>query len=475
MTAWRWEFFEDLVNEGACLVTNAGPLRTPIKSLSIKRNEERELVLTTTAAVDAHRSTNLYRAGVVRAADDIVEFASPSGFTAVARGVILHSWSGSHNLKEGSSTTTEESTVGSLAIAISHGGDARYTVEWIENLHTSGLIWPEGVTDKTKEITTTVVGRGPDVTTLTATSEGLSGRNQCVRLKVGGVDFFLGASDSDLSERLMRPGFILYEGQPDEAIREKIRNCLSFALGHYLIYLGCAVLDDACNAISVIAVNGDRLNDRAFRLPRQPPAPLAPGERKVDAIFLSRLVNGLYSAYDDLEFARLSWAYWHAVCASSHIAAAHFGAAIEALQASYVRSHPEQFKTKLVKDDKKWQKLQDQLMSVVASENLEDEIEGILSNKINGLNNMPQGKLSEQVFDHLGIPLGDAEKKAWKQRNLAAHGGPTDEDPVSVIKNTTLLRIVFHRLLLKMTNSSDMYRDYYSLDHPLRKLSEPVP
>jgi|SRR5579871_3561839 len=102
MTAWRREFFEDLVNEGACSVTNAGPLLAPIESLLIKRNEERELVLTTTAAVNAHRPTPLFHAGIVRAADDIVEFTSPSGFTAVARGVILHSWSRSHNIKEGS-------------------------------------------------------------------------------------------------------------------------------------------------------------------------------------------------------------------------------------------------------------------------------------------------------------------------------------------------------------------------------------
>jgi hypothetical protein len=47
---------------------------------------------------------------------------------------------------------------------------------------------------------------------------------------------------------------------------------------------------------------------------------------------LQRMVEKLVSAYHTLDLANLAWAYWHARTAAVHIAPAHFGAAIEALQ-----------------------------------------------------------------------------------------------------------------------------------------------
>jgi hypothetical protein len=57
---------------------------------------------------------------------------------------------------------------------------------------------------------------------------------------------------------------------------------------------------------------------------------------------------------------------------------------------------------------------------------------------------------------------------------MAAHGDLTSADPIATIKNTKLLKLLFHRLLLKMTNGSDEYRDYYTLNFPKRKLEDPV-
>ena len=42
--------------------------------------------------------------------------------------------------------------------------------------------------------------------------------------------------------------------------------------------------------------------------------------------------------YDDLNLGVVSWAYWHAVTATPHIAAVHFGAALESLQRAYLSS-----------------------------------------------------------------------------------------------------------------------------------------
>ena len=56
-------------------------------------------------------------------------------------------------------------------------------------------------------------------------------------------------------------------------------------------------------------------------MPSMPPSPL--GTRflwEIDREILSRMVNSLYSHYDALGFGKLSWAYWHAVSATLHIA-----------------------------------------------------------------------------------------------------------------------------------------------------------
>jgi hypothetical protein len=475
INAWQWEIFEGIVNSAPCSVTDPGPLLAPIEDLSIRRNEERELILTTTGFGDPDGRATSYPAGTIRRTYETVEFRTTGGFTAVAHGVIPRHWSRSHSVKPGSDRTKEEASVNSLVLTLQHRGAAQHTIEWIENFNAGHFIWPDGIADKSTHIETRTVGRGDDTITLKSTREGQSGRNESITLKIDGQRLYLGAAGEGLPKTLTRPGFILYNGRPDEIVREKIRNCLSFALGNYLIYLGCVVLDDRDNPVFIKAVNGNWLNDRVFKLPVLPPAPLGKRyEDEVDIDSLSRFVNALYPAYDDLSFDRLSWAYWHAMCAPIHIGAAHFGAAIEALQGAYVTAHPNQFQTRLIADKKQWQQLQSKLAETVKRAGLIADIEGVLTNRLASLNSVPTSKVSEQLFAHLGISLGNAEKDAWRQRHIAAHGKTTGEDPVKTIRDTKLLRLIFHRLLLKMTNASDVYRDYYSLNFPVRNLSEPV-
>ena len=38
-----------------------------------------------------------------------------------------------------------------------------------------------------------------------------------------------------------------------------------------------------------------------------------------------------------------------------------------------------------------------------------------------------------------------------------------------------LLRGLFHRMLLRISNATNSYIDYVSLNHPYRRLEEPVP
>jgi hypothetical protein len=68
------------------------------------------------------------------------------------------------------------------------------------------------------------------------------------------------------------------------------------------------------------------------------------------------MVNALYAKYDSLNFGVVSWAYWHALTATPHIAAVHFGAALESLRRAYFHSSST-LPVKNVVDEVTWEKI----------------------------------------------------------------------------------------------------------------------
>jgi hypothetical protein len=80
------------------------------------------------------------------------------------------------------------------------------------------------------------------------------------------------------------------------------------------------------------------------------------------------------------------------------------------------------------------------------------------------------------MLAEIGITLGQVEAAAWKRRNVAAHGGEVDLDSViPTIMETKLLKIILHRIVLKITGASDRYYDDYTVGHAIRNVTEPVP
>jgi hypothetical protein len=106
--------------------------------------------------------------------------------------------------------------------------------------------------------------------------------------------------------------------------------------------------------------------------------------------------------------------------------------------------------------------------------NVDPDIRRILEGKISSLNQAPQNLALKRLLDTMGLGIGDVEMKAWKHRNMAAHGGVSD-NPIELILNSKILKLLFHRLLAGITDCSDRYIDYYNLGHPVRALTEAVP
>ena len=187
---------------------------------------------------------------------------------------------------------------------------------------------------------------------------------------------------------------------------------------------------------------------------------------------LSRVVNSVFSEYENLNFGVVSWAYWHALAATPHIAGAHFGAAIESLERAFLKTTNLKLKRTLL-PDADWEILHQVLESALSARKF-PPMTTILSNKIKALNQTPQGKVTDDVLAQLGLMFGEREKRtAGIVRNKSAHG-KDDEVDVEWIRDLTLLRVRFHRMLFAMTGGSDWYYDYFTLGRPTRRLADAI-
>jgi hypothetical protein len=225
------------------------------------------------------------------------------------------------------------------------------------------------------------------------------------------------------------------------------------------------------------AVRGYSINKRVFSLPPQPPAPLgAKSYNQMDGARFNRFVNALFANHEGLHLRDLSWGYWHAMCAPAHIAAANYGAIIEALRAAYVESNPALRGGKIITDPAIWASISVDLQAVLDKAGVKEDALEILRNKVANLNSLPGGKLMELVCRTIGVQLGEPEAASWSRRNRSAHGSRTSPDEhVQMVRDIKLLNLVFNRMLIAMAQASDSYVDYYSAGHPVRNIADPVP
>ena len=478
MAAWRWESFEDIVTPETFQVTKAGPLDGPIRSFSIKRGKDFSLVIETSAIGHVSKSSIPPRApGTVWMPDDKVEFVGLSGATCVALGVYPYSTAGQFS-RDGQSETTQKSHCRSITVKFETSATPAYTIEWLENVCVKSHVWiGSSISDRKDIVETRVIGSGDDVITLASQFSPIAMGNKSLKLDIGRHKLYLCAADKEVIGKKTNPGYIIYIGNPAEDIRLKIRNVLSFCLGYHLEYLGFTVLNEKSEMISLTAVTALEIGARVLEMHSPMPAPL--GERfvqEVNQINLSEMADAIFVHYDKLRFGSLSWAYWHAICAPAHMAAVHFGAAIEAIQRAYRESHPERFKAKIIDQKLKWKEIRRALAKVIESAELDPENAQIFVNKIDNLNEIPNRIIADQVMADIGISLNDIETLAWRRRNVAAHGGEiSQESMVRNIRETKILRLIFHRILLKITGASEHYNDDFTIGYPVRRLTEFVP
>ena len=476
MSAWDWEPFDDTFNRGLFKITRPGPLRAPITKFSLRRDDQLELILETETAGSATSTAVNYPSGTVRINKDTIEFENIAGVIGRAGGVLPYRYTTSSDHTTGTETRTETSRV-SFVEATLQGADAKYTIDWLENVSSSPFVWPHSISTKTTTDEARTLTADQGGITLSGRDESIGVSNSCVRFHVAGMQVYLCAKWQEKTEGRLKPGCLIYLGTPDEETREGIRNVLSFSLGMHLVYLGSATFSANWEIVAFKSVSAYSIDRRVFDLVVLPPAHFGSRfQHEIVPTALTRMVGSIYAAYDVLKFRSLSWAYWHARCATVHIAPVHFGAAIEALQRRYIEAHPDRFRTKIIADRDVWGQLSQAIRDSIDRLQIAEADKKLLLDALGGLNRLPQKQLIEQLVSAIGIQLGTDEWEAWKRRNDAAHGNEIEDGAVlDAIRDMKLLNVLFHRLLLRITNASDNYFDYVTPGFPIRNLKEPVP
>jgi hypothetical protein len=107
----------------------------------------------------------------------------------------------------------------------------------------------------------------------------------------------------------------------------------------------------------------------------------------------------------------------------NHIAPAHFGAAIEALQNAYIKAHPGTVPEGWAPREA-WAALRASMAATIEASNISDEAKAALTGKLATFNAMDQRRRLKAVMSGLDLELGGDEDAAWRRRNKAAHGTP---------------------------------------------------
>jgi len=454
--------------EGLMTVTHNDFAGHPLGKIKLKRNRKLDLILEVSFPGFAEDRKVLYEAGTVRQPTEGIRFDHGAGFSGIAKGVVFHGTkhvSGRNIVSE----STFYYSANSVELDFKREEKTQHIIEWVDNV-SHGFIWPDRTrVDGVEEYAETIGSGNAEIRM--SSSPDFGGGTSVLHVTVAGIDLYVLHSHS--KDRKGRKGKIVYKGCPDQGFRDKIRTCLSFALGLPIVYYGhteyCGSwMPNFMKSIDALSING-----ALFSLIDQPPYPLySKYLNMIEKEILNDVVNSIFKNYDALDFNTLSWNYWYAVCAPMHTSAVYFGGLIERIQRAKGNA-PKSSRNKIL-DEATWKPIQSLIIDHLNKIDVDPSALSIIRGKVSSLNQAPPGLVLNRVLQAMGMSMSDIEEKAWKHRNMAAHGSVSD-DPKEMIANSKILKLLFHRLIAGMTYCSDKYIDYYSIKHPVRLISEAIP
>ena len=352
--------------------------------------------------------------------------------------------------------------------------DKPFIIDFFDNFD-NNLFLPGSLELISKSSSIVKIGLGNFTESFEYEGDSRSLNKSCISFSVADMEFTLSDGISDDKGKKGKP-FILYRNKLSTEERQKILDIISYLIGKPLIPLSSVCYDNNFYIQSILLISPYTMNGQYFKYPCQAPMPFSTNSKQeVELQFFEKAVVQIYKHYSSYCLRQVFWNLRHAQMLPVEIAVGVYSSTIELLKKCYFENNTNlKPRTKILKDEP-WGDFEKKLKELLNQVSIPEIEKKLLKNKISNLNQCPQSLVAEEFLEHLGISLSENELKAWNFRNKAVHGMKFEEEKaIEYIKKTSILKIILNKIIISLTNCSDRYIDYHSLNYPIKDLKIPI-
>lgn len=262
---------------------------------------------------------------------------------------------------------------------------------------------------------------------------------------------------------------------PDRQQRVAIAEFVGFVLGRRLLNVGYTQYDKSGTPIIEMVTGPLTTSTVAMCMADTlPPIPInyRYDNGDIEAV-LTKLLPAYIAQREDRAFEDAMWRYDLARFLPVGVDLPVIAAAVEGVANRWLSAN--KVKREYLDDEAFSERVSASIDKIESNlQDLSAEYRKIILNKMRRANGAGPNESPLIFFDHIGLKVGDFEKKAIQERNRLVHGGsaqPKDLDKAG--KLAMAYRILFARMLLKLLGYDGTYFDYATLGCPSRDLNDP--
>jgi len=271
-------------------------------------------------------------------------------------------------------------------------------------------------------------------------------------------------------------------GKPDAETREAISEIVGFVMGRQLLFVGASSFNEAGRALTCSATSpwGDNpmslcgLADHAPVLCGQPRQGMPYPPQGCEAI-LQELVPAYLEKREAHRLKDAMWRYWISYIVPPEAMLPAIATAVEILADGWYKSQASKSQGAYVDPDRFAELVRPELQAIT------EKLEGYkyAERMIRRISHAYEVGANQRVpffLEELDLPIDRAEKQALRERNPAVHGGSyaSEEGYKLLMRQVTVYRTLFHRIVLKLLGFQGNYVDYSAHGQPLRHIDDPV-
>src|SRR6218665_3400250 len=250
MPTWDWEIFNEEISKGSYQLSSDTTFTT-VNELSAERDAGQRITIKATTSNNNFIKHSRTPIGTVERNTNKIILENEFGTKITIYGFGSISQTQSHNGKE----EVYQTTLGIQSIEGEYPtkNNPTHTIEWILNWPNEFLM-PHTVKTSIQNTVTKFIDTQSINTSLKSIDTTTSLSRSRLSFMIDGQNISICSLDRK-DDKNFRRAFILYDGVPTDEFRKKLRECVSFFLGSYLVSLGYSRFDNEWNLTNFKAIS----------------------------------------------------------------------------------------------------------------------------------------------------------------------------------------------------------------------------